>query len=86
VGLKFGLIAEGRAHIYVNTSSRTSQWDTCAPEAILREAGGMVTDWNGEVLRYNRPEVRNLHGIVATNGMIHERALEVTSEVLAEYK
>jgi 3'(2'), 5'-bisphosphate nucleotidase len=86
VGLKFGLIAEGRAHIYINTSSRTSQWDTCAPEAILREAGGVVTDWNGEALRYNRPEVRNLHGIVATNGTIHDRALEVTSEVLAGLK
>jgi 3'(2'), 5'-bisphosphate nucleotidase len=86
VGLKFGLIAEGRAHLYINTSSRTSQWDSCAPEAILREAGGVVTDWNGEPLRYNRPEVRNLHGIVATNGTIHDRALEVTSEVLAEYK
>jgi 3'(2'), 5'-bisphosphate nucleotidase len=86
VGLKFGLIAEGRAHLYINTSARTNQWDTCAPEAILREAGGMVSDWNGEALRYNRPEIRNLHGIVATNGTIHERALEVTSEVLAEYK
>lgn len=85
VGLKFGLIAEGRAHLYINTSARTNQWDTCAPEAILREAGGMITDWNGEALRYNRPEIRNLHGIVASNGTIHERALEVTSEVLAGY-
>ncbi len=86
VGLKFGLIAEGRAHLYVNASTRTSQWDTCAPEAILREAGGMVTDWNGEPLGYNMPEVRNLRGIVATNGAIHDRALKVASEVLAEFK
>jgi 3'(2'), 5'-bisphosphate nucleotidase len=84
VGLKFGLIAEGRAHLYINTSSRTSQWDTCAPEAILREAGGVVTDWNGALLRYNKPEVRNLRGIVATNGTMHDRVLEVTAEVLAE--
>jgi 3'(2'), 5'-bisphosphate nucleotidase len=84
VGLKFGLIAEGRAHLYINTSSRTNQWDTCAPEAILREADGKVTDWNGEPLKYNRPEIRNLHGIVATNGVIHDRVLEVASEVLSE--
>jgi 3'(2'), 5'-bisphosphate nucleotidase len=86
VGLKFGLIAEGRAHLYINTTSRTSPWDTCAPEAILREAGGLVTDCNGEALRYNRPEIRNLHGIVASNGTIHDRALEVTAEALAESK
>jgi 3'(2'), 5'-bisphosphate nucleotidase len=86
VGLKFGLIAEGRAHLYINTTSRTSQWDTCAPEAILREAGGVVTDCNGDPLRYNGPETLNLRGIVASNGVIHDRALEATSEVLAEYK
>jgi 3'(2'), 5'-bisphosphate nucleotidase len=86
VGLKFGLIAEGRAHLYINTTSATSQWDTCAPEAILREAGGVVTDCNGEALVYNRPEIRNLRGILASNGAIHDRALEVTAEVLAEYQ
>jgi len=86
VGLKFGLIAEGRAHLYVHTSARTNQWDTCGPEAILREAGGVITDLGGEPLRYNRPQIRNLHGIVATNGTIHERVLEATSEALAEYK
>ncbi|HEY8461088.1 MAG TPA: 3'(2'),5'-bisphosphate nucleotidase CysQ [Blastocatellia bacterium] len=86
VGLKFGLIAEGRAHLYINTTSATSQWDTCAPEAILREAGGLVTDCNGGALVYNQPEVRNLRGIVASNGMIHDLALEVTAETLAEHK
>jgi 3'(2'), 5'-bisphosphate nucleotidase len=86
VGLKFGLIAEGRAHLYINTTSATSQWDTCAPEAILREAGGVVTDCYGEALIYNRPEIRNSRGILASNGTIHDRALEVTAEVLAEFK
>jgi 3'(2'), 5'-bisphosphate nucleotidase len=86
VGLKFGLIAEGRAHLYINTTSATSQWDTCAPEAILREAGGVVTDCNGDALIYNRPEIRNQRGVVSSNGVIHDRALEVTAEVLAEFK
>jgi 3'(2'), 5'-bisphosphate nucleotidase len=86
VGLKFGLIAEGRAHVYINTTSRTSQWDTCAPEAILHEAGGVVSDCDGEALRYNRPEIHNLRGIVASNGTIHDRALEAIAETLADNK
>ncbi len=86
VGLKFGLIAEGRAHLYVHTGARTNQWDTCGPEAILREAGGVVTDWNGDPLAYNRPEIRNLRGIIASNGTIHERILDVTASVLSERK
>jgi 3'(2'), 5'-bisphosphate nucleotidase len=76
VGLKFGLIAEGRAHLYLHLGGRTNQWDTCGPEAILREAGGAVTDIRGEALKYNRSEVHNLRGIVASNGVLHNRILE----------
>jgi 3'(2'), 5'-bisphosphate nucleotidase len=40
VGLKLGLIALAERDLYVNPSSKSSAWDTCAPEAILLEAGG----------------------------------------------
>jgi len=84
VGLKFGLIAEGRAHLYLHGGARTNQWDTCGPEAILRAAGGQVTDTQGDPLSYNQPEVRNLHGIVASNGPIHDRALAAIAAARAE--
>jgi 3'(2'), 5'-bisphosphate nucleotidase len=41
------------------------EWDTCAPEVILREAGGVVVDCRGEPLRYNKPDPAQPHGIVA---------------------
>jgi len=85
VGLKVGIICEGRAHLYVHTGHRTHLWDTCGPEAILREAGGRMTDVSNRPLRYNTPEVKNLHGIVATNGQIHERAVNVTQSVLESF-
>src|SRR2546427_7458997 len=40
VGVKIGLIAEQRADLYLHLSPSTKQWDTCAPEIILAEAGG----------------------------------------------
>lgn len=86
VGLKMGLIAEGHAHIYLHTGSKTNQWDTCGPEAILREAGGEVTDNHGEPLGYNVSEIRNQHGIIATNGVIHEQVVLATNAVLADYR
>jgi 3'(2'), 5'-bisphosphate nucleotidase len=64
-GLKMGLISEGKADIYISFASKTCQWDTCAPEIILREAGGVVTDIKGEKFVYNREELRNLNGILA---------------------
>jgi len=84
VGLKFGLIAEGSAHVYIHTGARTNQWDTCGPEAILREAGGVITDVSGHPLKYNTNHIRNTNGIIATNGTIHDKVVEATSSVLAE--
>ena len=78
VGLKFGLIAAGQAHLYVHPGPKTNQWDTCAPEAILNAAGGLVTDTRGRPLQYNSEEIHNLHGIVASNGMRHAEIVKQT--------
>ena len=76
VGLKLGLIALGERDLYVNPSSKSSAWDTCAPEALLTEAGGRITDLYGEPLRYDIPELRSLKGLLATNGPIHDVVVE----------
>lgn len=65
VGVKCGLIALGQRDLYVHPVPYLKEWDTCAPEAILRHAGGSVADCNGEPLRYNKPDPRQPHGIVA---------------------
>ena len=76
VGLKVGILAEARAHLYLHLGSKTNQWDTCAPQAILEAAGGMMTDRNGNDLLYNTQEIRNMNGIVGSNGVIHAQAIE----------
>ena len=50
--LKFGLLAEGVADLYVRRGS-TSEWDTAAGHAVVLEAGGAVVDFTGRPLRYN---------------------------------
>ncbi|HVS21351.1 MAG TPA: 3'(2'),5'-bisphosphate nucleotidase CysQ [Pyrinomonadaceae bacterium] len=85
VGIKVGLIAEQHADAYIHLSPRTKQWDVCAPEIILREAGGLVTDLFGEPLPYNAARVENPNGIVATNGVAHEMVIENLSPLLAEF-
>jgi 3'(2'), 5'-bisphosphate nucleotidase len=83
VGLKVGLICEARAHLYVHAGQHTNLWDTCGPDAILREAGGRLTDVSNHTLRYTGRELRNVNGIVASNGVIHDRAVRVTQAVIA---
>lgn len=85
VGVKVGLIVEQQCDLYVHLSPRTKQWDTCAPEVILREAGGRLTDLFGAPLRYNSPEVQNLNGIAASNGAAHESIIERLAPLLAEF-
>ncbi len=72
VGVKIGLIAEAKADTYLSFSDRTCQWDTAAPEIILEEAGGKITDLSGEQFIYNRRGLRNLNGIIASNGCLHK--------------
>lgn len=65
VGLKCGLIAEGAADLYLHASPRSSRWDACAPEAVLRAAGGALTDFAGTQYAYDGVELANVRGLVA---------------------
>jgi 3'(2'), 5'-bisphosphate nucleotidase len=85
VGVKIGLIIEQQCDLYVHLSPRTKQWDTCAPELILAEAGGRLTDLFGHPLRYNLPEVQNRNGIVASNGPAHAMIITKLAPLLAEF-
>jgi 3'(2'), 5'-bisphosphate nucleotidase len=85
VGVKVGLIVERQCDLYVHLSPRTKQWDTCAPEIILREAGGRITDLFGALLRYNSPEVQNRNGLVASNGAAHDEIIADLAPLLDEF-
>jgi 3'(2'), 5'-bisphosphate nucleotidase len=85
VGIKVGLIIERQCDFYVHLSSRTKQWDTCAPEMILSEAGGRLTDLFGAPLAYNSPDVQNRNGIVASNGAAHDSLIAQLAPLLAEF-
>ena len=71
VGLKLCLIALAERDLYVNPWPKCKAWDTCAPEAILRAAGGVLTDLHGAPLRYDESYLGRLHGLVASNGRVH---------------
>ena len=85
VGVKIGLITEQQADLYLHLSPSTKQWDTCAPEVILHEAGGRLTDLFGGPLRYNGVRIDNRNGIVATNGAAHEMVIEKLQPLLQEF-
>lgn len=85
VGLKIGLIAEQVCDLYIHLSPRTKLWDTCAPQIILEEAGGKLTDLFGEKFTYDVADLQNYGGIVASNRASHELALAKLKPLLVEF-
>ena len=85
VGLKVGLIAQQFADLYIHLSPRTKHWDTCAPEIILTEAGGEMTDLFGEKIIYNTSDVHNHNGVLATNGVSHDEAVKNLRPLMSEF-
>ena len=85
VGLKVGLITEQLCDVYVSPGGRTKLWDTCAPQVILEEAGGRFTDLFGMELRYDKADLQNRNGLLATNGAVHDAAVERLAPLLREF-
>lgn len=73
VGVKLCLIAMGHRDLYVNPQAKTKVWDTCAPEAILAQAGGRLTDLFGAPVDYT--ELGQPRGLVASNGGVHDEVI-----------
>lgn len=59
--VKFCVIAEGLADVYPRFGP-TMEWDTAAGDAVLRAAGGLVTDETGAALTYGRTQDGYLNG------------------------
>lgn len=85
VGIKVGLIAERIADLYIHLSPRTKFWDTCAPQIILEEAGGKLSDLFGEKLRYDLKDVQNHNGIISSNGASHDQIVEMMKPLLTKF-
>jgi 3'(2'), 5'-bisphosphate nucleotidase len=83
VGVKVSRVVTGSADLYVHDGGGIKRWDTCAPEAILRAAGGGFTDLRGNPILYAGDDVAVRGGLVASNGLFHAAAVEAARELLS---
>ena len=61
------LVAEGITDIIYRTTHNTKEWDTCAVQIIIEEAGGFMFDLDMKRITYNRKDVYNRNGYVVCN-------------------
>lgn len=85
VGVKAVRLAEGQADIYLNATRHASEWDTCAADIIISEAGGKLTDLYGHTLRYNLPDVTHHHGLLGSNNQIHDKLVTQIAPLLPNH-
>ena len=73
-----------RSNIYICLSlpgkSSPKDWDFAAPEAILRTAGGSLTNLNGDELSYGGPNFEQGGIIVATSDKFSHKS--ICSEIM----
>jgi 3'(2'), 5'-bisphosphate nucleotidase len=80
-GIKLAQVARGEADIYLNTYDAAHDWDICAGHILLTEAGGRLSNFRGEQPRYGLPGAVHHHGLVASNGRLHDAALAVLKDM-----
>ncbi len=74
--VKYNALARGELDVVINLSPGEMEWDTCAPEVVVREAGGAFTDGDGHPFRYNQRDTSHRRGSLASNGVNHAALLE----------
>src|SRR4029077_18869915 len=74
-GIKLALVARAEADVYLNTYEAFHDWAICAGHILVDEAGGKVTGIAGQELRYGLPGAWQRHGLLASNGVLHDAAV-----------
>ena len=91
IGCKIASILRGESDIYICLSlpgkSSPKDWDFAAPEAILRAAGGAITNLDNEELSYGKSNFEQGGIIVASNNInTHKDICLEIKHIIKKYK
>ncbi len=90
IGCKIGSIVRGESDIYISLSlpgkSSPKDWDFAAPEAILKAAGGAITNLDNIELSYGKSNFEQGGIIVASNNYLnHAQICLEIKEIIKKY-
>ena len=90
IGCKVASIIRGESDIYISLSlpgkSAPKDWDFAAPEAILKAAGGYITNIDNDDLVYNKTDLKHPGIIIASNNKRnHKRICSQIKEIIEGY-
>ena len=90
IGCKVASIIRGDSDIYIALSlpgkSAPKDWDFAAPEAILKAAGGSITNIDNKDLVYGGTDLKHSGIIIASNNKLnHKRICSQVKKIIDEY-
>jgi len=90
IGCKVASILRGESDIYISLSlpgkSAPKDWDFAAPEAILKAAGGAITNIDNEDLIYGTTALEHPGIIIASNSkQYHKKICSQVKEIIQKY-
>ena len=90
IGCKIASIVRGESDIYICLSlprkSSPKDWDFAAPEAVLKAAGGAITNLDNEELSYGGSNFEQGGVVVASNNhLTHQSICNEIKEIIKKY-
>jgi len=84
--IKYSLVASGDVSLYLKIPRPSDYkeyiWDNAAGQLIVEEAGGAVTDLSGNEIYYEKTDkLMKNSGIIASNKIIHNDVVKITSQL-----
>ena len=71
------LVANGKISAEIFPGVEHGNCDIAASALIVEEAGGKVTNFKGEIQRYDR----DIDGVILSNGIIHDELIKLIKEI-----
>lgn len=85
---KYAVLADGRGDLLFRLLSKKQPdykekiWDQAAGSIVTEEAGGTITDLSGKPLDFSTgTTLANNSGVLASNGKLHDEALEALAKI-----
>ncbi|MEM4397906.1 MAG: inositol monophosphatase [Candidatus Woesearchaeota archaeon] len=72
-------LASGRADGYIRYNQHV--WDIAAGSLILEEAKGIISDLNGNPLKFDKESAKKKYNVIASNGLLHKTLINTIKTI-----
>lgn len=87
---KYGCMARGEFSVFLRFPREgyvENVWDSAPAAIVVEEAGGKVTDGKGNELNFGNGRcLDNEDGIIATNGVLHDKVVQAVQKAYSEQR